>query len=140
MPSSRLMLICVVLLCGTISSCRKTESRLPIYPVEGKVLVQGKAVANVMVVLHPLGGLDLQGAPKPNAKTGTDGTFYLSTYDGHDGAPAGKYAVLLYSFRNEADDDGFVDRFRGSFSNPAKPVVIIDIVAGDNHLKTIDLP
>lgn len=138
--SSCMMNGLILLLAFSVSSCQKAEkARLPIYPAVGKLLVQGKPVEKVMVVLHPLNGLDLQGAPKPNAKTLADGTFMLSTYDGHDGAPAGKYAVLCFSFRNEADEDGYTDRFLGRYSNPAKPVTTVEILPGENHLKTIDL-
>ncbi|MFT3880894.1 MAG: hypothetical protein QM703_14680 [Gemmatales bacterium] len=125
------------LLCA---SCGKKEAaRLPVYPVHGKILVDGKPVEKVMVVLHPLDGLDLQGAPKPFAKTNADGSYNLSTYDPQDGAPAGKYAVLIYWFRNDPDDDGNTDRFQKRYGNPAAPVMKVDITPGVNSLKTLDV-
>lgn len=131
------LLLGLGLLC---TSCGKKEpARLPVYPVHGKILVEGKPVEKVMVVLHPLDGLDLQGASKPFAKTSADGTFDLSTYDPKDGAPAGKYAVLVYWFKNDPDDDGNTDRFQKRYSNPASPLAKVEITMGDNTLKTIDV-
>jgi hypothetical protein len=121
-----------------LAGCGKTESRVPVHPVSGKVLVGGKPVAGVMIVLHAADGS--QPAPsKPNAKTAADGTFHLSTYDPQDGAPAGEYAVTLFWFKNNPDDDGSADRFKGKYGNPEKPVQKVTIAAGTNELPVIEV-
>lgn len=136
---SYLRWLCLLAAC-CLSSCGPAKpERLPVYPTQAKITMQGKPIEKVMLVLHPLNGLDLQGAAKPNAKTDKDGVCKLSTYDAQDGAPAGKYAVLLYWFRNDPDEDGSMDRFQGRYANPNKPVAIIDIQAGQNTLPPIDL-
>lgn len=121
-----------------IAGCAKKETRVPVYPVSGKVLVGGKTVAGVMVVLHAVDGS--QPAPaKPNAKTAADGTFRLSSYDPQDGAPAGDYAVTLFWFKNNPDDDGSTDRFKGRYGNPAQPVKKVTISSGPNELPVIEV-
>ncbi|MBP3955890.1 hypothetical protein J8F10_11395 [Gemmata sp. G18] len=120
------------------SACEKKETRVPVYPVSGKVLVGGKPVAGVMIVLHAADGT--QPAPaKPNAKTAADGTFRLSSYDPQDGAPAGTYAVTLFWFKNNPDDDGSADRFKGKYANPEKPARTVTITAGPNELPVFEL-
>jgi hypothetical protein len=63
-------------------------------PVKGKVLLEGKPVSGAIVVFHPQDGADPK-APRPQARTGSDGTFTLSTFKPHDGALAGRYAVTV---------------------------------------------
>lgn len=121
-----------------VSGCGKQESRVPVYPVSGKVLVGGKPVSGVLVVLHATDGS--QPAPaKPNAKTGADGTFRLSSYDPQDGAPAGEYAITLFWFKNTPDDDSSPDRFMGKYGNPAHPVRTVTISATQNELPVIEV-
>jgi hypothetical protein len=118
--------------------CEKQTPRVPVYPVSGRVLVGGKPTAGVLIVLHAADGS--QPAPsKPNAKTAADGTFKLSTYDPQDGAPAGEYAVTLFWFKNNPDDDGSADRFKGKYGNPAKPVQNVTIAPGSNELPAIEV-
>lgn len=130
---------CILLALFCAGCGPKEQARLPVFTVQGKVMLNGKPAEKIMVVLHPLGELNMQGAPKPNAKTNNDGIYAISTYDAKDGAPAGKYAVLLYWFRSEADEDGITDRFAGKYSNPLKPVMTVEIHDGENQLKTIEL-
>jgi hypothetical protein len=74
--------------------CSGPGDREPVYPVQGRVLYDGKPAAHALVVFHPVGkkGKDV---PRPRAQAGPDGTFKLTTYDADDGAPAGEYAVTV---------------------------------------------
>ncbi|HXG12727.1 MAG TPA: metallophosphoesterase [Gemmataceae bacterium] len=70
---------------------RRTQ---PVQPVRGRVLLDGKPIADAHVVFHE----QKPGAVRPlrlDAYTEADGTFVLTTYDRHDGAPAGEYVVTL---------------------------------------------
>ena len=66
------------------------------YPVSGRVQTSdGKPAAYVRVTLHS-SKLVSEGDPfRPSAMTDDDGTFQLTTYETHDGAPPGSYAVTL---------------------------------------------
>ena len=71
------------------------NSKIPLYPTEGKVLFNDKPAPGAIVWLHPVGPVDAS-IPKPRGKCGADGTFQLGTFDAGDGAPAGKYHVTVF--------------------------------------------
>jgi hypothetical protein len=87
-PLLRLFLAGVFLL---PTSC---SGRKPVYPVSGKVLFQGRPAKGAMVKFHPQDGSDT--ALVPRGEVDADGTFRLTTYQQHDGAPAGRYAVTIF--------------------------------------------
>ena len=64
------------------------------YPVHGRVLLDGKPMAGAMVILHPAGDVGLNGL-RPRALADADGWFKIYTYVIGDGAPAGNYAVTI---------------------------------------------
>ena len=64
------------------------------YPVHGRVLLDGKPMAGAMIILHPVGDIGLNGL-KPRARADADGWFKVYTYAIGDGAPAGQYAVTI---------------------------------------------
>jgi hypothetical protein len=67
-----------------------------VYPVSGQVLLNGQPLAGALVALHPVGEMDVAlPSVRPNGRTGPDGTFVLTTYETHDGAPPGEYAVIV---------------------------------------------
>ncbi len=80
------------------TGCGSTGA-VPVFPVEGVVQFAGEPAAGAFVVFHPLDGVlkDPTGAPVPlpTAKVNADGKFQLTTFDGGDGAPAGRYAVTV---------------------------------------------
>lgn len=63
----------------------------PVYPVHGRVLWQGKPLAEATVIFHPEGG----GSRSLTARTDRDGKFALTTHRPGDGAPAGWYQVSV---------------------------------------------
>ncbi len=91
----------LALLC---SACGGGERR-PVYPVTGKVLLQGKPVPNALVVLHPVDGSN-RAAERPAGEVETDGTFHLTTYGKGDGAPEGDYAVTVTCYRAVRTSNG----------------------------------
>src|SRR5689334_6662664 len=94
----------LVLLLVGVAGCG-SSNQPALYPVQGKVVVDGQPAANVMVRFNPLGDT----SPLPLASqgiTGSDGTFTLSTHQTADGAPAGQYAVTFQWFDLRVDKDG----------------------------------
>ena len=75
------------------SACGNT--RKPVYPVQGKVVYNGKAVPQALVVFHPVGGTT-KDAARPSAHTDNEGQFTLTTYVSNDGAPLGEYVVTVH--------------------------------------------
>lgn len=76
-----------------------------VYPVEGKVVWNGGAIAKELEGSHVVFEL-------PERKTSArgiiqaDGTFRLSTHKPNDGAPAGEYKVLILEDRKNANAEG----------------------------------
>src|SRR5262245_31244332 len=83
-------LLCAVALVG----CSGNVSAPRTVPVTGKVLYQGKPVADVRVTFHPKFSLSSGKAKfEPSGLTDKDGKFQLSTAAPNDGAPPGEYVV-----------------------------------------------
>jgi hypothetical protein len=62
--------------------------------VTGKVLHNGQPLTAGSIVLHPAEGNDWQGAD-PSSVLQVDGSFSINTFPHGDGAPPGKYKVML---------------------------------------------
>ena len=72
------------------------EKTVPLYPVTGTVLYQGKPAASAQVVFHDKRpAAAIHNLPIPRARTNEEGKFLLSSYKPDDGAPAGEYAVTV---------------------------------------------
>jgi hypothetical protein len=87
----------LLILLLTISACGCGKSnRSVLHAVSGEVIYDGKPAAGVQVYFIPMSHALPEGAPSnPHAVTGTDGRFTLSTITADDGAPEGKYQVVL---------------------------------------------
>ena len=79
---------------------------IPVHPVSGQVLSNGKPVPGALVIFHPEtpaastpqpkpGEESPRGAITPTGKTDSEGRFQLHTYVGDDGAPTGQYKVTV---------------------------------------------
>ena len=102
MPNCSLCRSCRLLLAGALclgllvtTSCKKSDGRLPVYPVKGRVLIDGNPQKDVIISFWP-GKIekDLH-AYCPSGRTDENGYFQLSTYNENDGAPAGDYTVTI---------------------------------------------
>lgn len=101
---------------GTLASCEPAEKRLPTYPVTGSVaFADKKPAANATVVFHPT---DPAITVRPRGKVGADGSFQLTSYDGNDGAPAGKYRVTVELWLAGRPDEGPSNRLPEKFAKP----------------------
>ena len=70
------------------------DGRKPVYPVQGTVLVQGQPLQQAQVIFFKDGD-DKELGTRPHGKTDEQGRFQLTTYVTSDGAPEGKYKVLI---------------------------------------------
>lgn len=118
------MLATVIVGCGS--------DRLSTIPVRGAVRVDGKPVAGVQVVLHPVPTDDSRLAKlRPTGRTSSDGTFMVGTYEMADGAPAADYRITAEWFGGgpetttstsedpeSASNGTESDRLKGRFANP----------------------
>jgi len=81
-------LVIVSLACGC---SKKSESQLPVHPVSGQVLFNGKPAPGALVVFHP----KQEGLPTPSGAVDKQGNYTLTTYSASDGAPSGEYDVTV---------------------------------------------
>lgn len=93
---TRIALLAVM--AGLITGCE--SDRVPVYPVSGRVTINGKPPVGWVAVLHLEPAPDPSKRyphPLPKALVGADGRFQIHTYGIDDGAPAGTYKI---SFMN----------------------------------------
>lgn len=118
-----------------LTSCSETPSGPPpkaTVPVTGEVRVDGQPMANVMVCLQDVKGIDRESPTFPQAMTDADGKFHIATYTSGDGAPEGTYQVTFRWL--PAGPRGPVatapDKLRGRYSNPATSKHRVTVTAG----------
>ena len=87
-------LVFLALPAACLFGCGDREGRRPVYPAQGRLTYQGRPTPFAQVTLHPLNPAD-KDAPHPAATVNEDGTFILTTYTVHDGAPEGEYGVSV---------------------------------------------
>jgi hypothetical protein len=118
-----------------LSSCGKSGDRKPTFAVSGQVLFGGKPAEHATVVFHPVG----ESGPivvKPRGKVAADGSFTLTTYDGHDGAPAGEYQVTVELWLSTGrGDDGPISRLPAKYAKPESSGLSARVDAGPTILK-----
>lgn len=131
--------ILAVLLCA---SCAKQQGeRVPVYPVRGRVTVNGLPAENAEVGFYPLAeGQRLY----PRGRVQADGSFQMSTYELNDGAPPGEYVVTIV-WRDPpppgsaSDAPEGPDRLKNRFGNYQTSKLRAQVQAADNEQPPFDL-
>ena len=114
------------------------DGRVPLFPANGSVQVDGKPAAGVVVRLVPADALDDRDALQPFATTGDDGTFALGTYDKGDGAPAGRYKVTLFQPDRPPGPSHPNDLLGGQYADAQRSGLEVVIAEGPNTLKPFE--
>jgi hypothetical protein len=74
------------------------ETRVPVFPVSGKVRFKGQVPAGAQIVLHAVNSTDTSGI-SPSGTVKNDGSFLITAYEPGDGAPAGEYVATIQWFK-----------------------------------------
>lgn len=82
---------------GGVAGCG--NGKLPVAPVNGKVLYRGKSLEFGSVMFQPDAGPPARGIIQP------DGTFQLSTYGVGDGAILGSHRVRVACFQGQQSNN-----------------------------------
>lgn len=125
--------------------CQKAPNRKTCYPVEGRVLVNGKPAVGALVVFFPEDKSD-SNSPSASGATDENGNFALSTYDTEDGAPPGPYIVTVTweqrslvrqkdPLKRGGPPDKSLDRYKLAKTSPLRATV----EAQPNKLKPFEL-
>lgn len=128
MSLGRLLVLALVLVCAGCGP-RGGKARKPTVPVRGLVLLEDKPLPGAVVVFHPLDDPAPE-APRSYARTSPDGGFALATYETGDGAPAGRYAVVILALDGEEGTSLIPARYGSVESSGLRA----DIKEGNNEL------
>ncbi|WP_422929739.1 hypothetical protein [Singulisphaera sp. PoT] len=111
-----------------------------VYPVSGKVLIDGKPADKARISFHASGAA--VGPSTPYAVSGQDGSFRPTTILAEDGAPAGEYSLSVIwpavTVDHGEEVDG-PDRLRGAYNNPQTSGLKATIKEGANELPPLEL-
>jgi hypothetical protein len=119
------------------ASCGNS-GRKAVYPAHGQVLFEGKPLPYAFVVFHPLGETGTNPV-RPVGQGKYDGGFQLTTYDTHDGAPEGEYAITV-EWRRPALTEDETPRYNllpARYAKPETSGLRAQIVKGRNELPPI---
>lgn len=128
--------------CAALAGCgaHSTGDRPPVQPVCGKLLIGGKAAPGAEIVLYPISAR--AGAlVRPHAVASEDGSFELTTFATHDGAPQGEFVAMVTwpSAPPKGQDGVGPDRLHERYASRKTPAATLRITAETSSLATIDL-
>lgn len=136
-PWSAAIVVLAALGCG--------DGRVDVYPVTGKVTVQGKPAAGASVVFFAKDAkLRGPGTPTPQGKTDEAGVFNLDSFETGDGAPAGEYQVAISWMETVAPSEdpempNERDQLQGRYANPEQSGLTASVTEGDNEIPPFEL-
>ncbi|QJW98939.1 hypothetical protein [Frigoriglobus tundricola] len=135
-----------VLLAALLSGCGLGNTGAT--PTRGQVHTGSAPAEGVQVTLVPIDGKD-EPASRPSGVVGADGTFTLSTYDpatrkSHEGAPPGKYAVLVTWYPpaglgSSRDGTPRADRLGGRYKDAATSPFRVEVTDAPTELAPIQV-
>jgi hypothetical protein len=146
------LLLCLGVL--TTAACNRETERVAVFPVSGECYFEGQPATGALVILHPDGGQQTADQPAyPHGTVDERGQFTLSTYDEGDGAPPGKYVVVVnWPEMNLGEESGeeevettiegepvSKDRLGGRYSDPRKSTLLVEVLEKPNTIARIDL-
>jgi hypothetical protein len=130
----------------TLSGCggKKEVKKLPLQPVTGKVMVNGKGTEKATLTFHPLTPINEPGKRSiiPTARVAADGTFKVGFYEATDGAPVGEYAITIEwpTFREEGGEEvAGPDRLQRRYATKQRPAAKFTVKEGENKIPDINL-
>jgi hypothetical protein len=147
--ATRLLWVPALLLTAGCGPTRPTGD-VPVHPVKGQVLVDGKPLAGAQVTFHPADeSKPGQDVARPTGQTDEEGRFRLMTYTRDDGAPAGSYLVSISGLARPQSEGSNVlesagpltktDVLRGRYLDPRKSDLKAEVRVGDNTLPAFEL-
>jgi hypothetical protein len=136
-------LVCVagIAIALPAGGCGKGDGKRTVYPVTGKVLIDGQPGSEARLFFSPTNEADTM-APKPTAVTDSQGNLIVTTYVTGDGAPEGEYKIGL-EWPKMVNYFGRIqpgpDRLGGKYKDVAASKWTIRITAGTNSLPDFDI-
>jgi hypothetical protein len=119
-----------------------SQEKLPIstQQISGRVLYDNKAAEGVAVYLGPIQAPTIPDIPaNPHGVTDKDGRFSISTYGENDGAPKGKYQLMMMWVDESSKLESKPERFFGWYDS-VNSKIMVDITDGENVIPDIKVP
>lgn len=91
----------------TLASCGNERFTHKVYPVKGKIQVNGQPAKDCQVVLNPT--YEDKHPIAPLGRTNDAGEFQITSYTPNDGAPEGQYVVTVTWPKNSGQTYGTLD-------------------------------
>lgn len=139
----QLLLSSAVLLCS--QGCGKGVDRDKVYPVTGKLLVQGKPAEGARVTFFRTDeSANRPGMAIPSGEVDSSGVYHLQAYKPGDGAPVGDYRVAVTWLEPvpagvNAETITRQDRLGGRYSDPSKSKLTAKVESGGGEIPPFDL-
>lgn len=108
------LLVCLLVGCGGRDPNRKET-----VPVTGLVTVNGSPAQGVMVMFHPIAGMDKAQPTVTKSITDDQGKFSAATYELNDGVPPGEYKLTFTWGKFNTISMSFDgDQLKGKYADP----------------------
>jgi hypothetical protein len=132
----------LVLCSALLTGCGKTkESWEQVYPAKGIVNFGGKPVAGAVISLIPQDP-EIPDTVRPTATAKEDGTFEIGTYSKADGAPEGKYKVLVLHYPvigSKASPAAGPNDLPRKYSKAETTDLLVEVVAPNTEFQPLEL-
>jgi hypothetical protein len=122
-----------------------SENNIALYPVYGKLLVDGQPAVGATIKFVPVAQdtrndlATTTGQRSAAAIVQEDGTFEASYYKSNDGAPPGKYKLMILWLTLPESGGLPVDRLHGKYCDPKRSRYEIQVRKQENSLGVIEL-
>lgn len=128
------MAVCGLLFMLIPAGCSQQDTRVPTYPVRGRITVDGKPPGSALQIeCHPVAGIDTRNPTVSRTESDDAGNFKISTYAAGDGVPAGDYVLTVtwLTFNLMSRDYVGPDKLNDRYSDPKTSSVKITVRPGE---------
>lgn len=123
-----------------LPGCGNENVLIPTHQISGRIFYDNKAAEGVAVYLGPIAAPGVPDIPaNPHGITGKDGRFNISTFGEDDGAPVGKYQMMMIWVDQESKLESRPDRFFGWY-DAVNSKIMVQIKDGANEIPDIKIP
>jgi hypothetical protein len=134
---------CIAVMC--FEGCTKGMDNDRVYPVSGKVLIQGKPAEGARITFYRADdSANRPGMAIPFGDVDSKGVYHLQSYVPGDGAPAGDYRVAVAWLEPlpagaNPEQVSRKDRLAGKYSDPTKSKLTAKVEAGGGEIPPFEL-
>ncbi len=136
-PFLMLTVFCLLAL-GLVGCYGGEQWHADTYATSGTITINGQPPEGAVVELHSIGRQPDVRNSRPWAVVKADGSFELSTYKTGDGAPPGKYVVVV-KWPPDVTQPSLEDRLGGAYYKPGQSEWDVTIEPGENTLPPIEI-